>query len=50
VLAWQSISQEVTVWCFKKCSISNAADGTDDDVLWNVRSECEEDEGTDCGD
>jgi hypothetical protein len=25
-------------------------DGTDDDVLWNVRSECEEDEGTDCVD
>ena len=26
---------------------SNAVDGTDDDMLWNVRSECEEDEGTD---
>jgi hypothetical protein len=25
-------------------------DGTDDDVLRNVRSECEEDEGTDCED
>jgi len=32
-------------------------DGTDDDVMWNgseedgnVRSECEEDEGTDCED
>jgi len=32
-------------------------DGTDDDMLWNgskedgnVRSECEEDEGTDCED
>ena len=39
---------------FKKCHISNAADGTDDDMLWNgseeegnVRSECQEDEGTD---
>ena len=37
------------------CEGSNAVDGTDDDVLWNdskedgdVRSECEEDEGTDC--
>jgi len=41
---------------FKKCCISNAVDGTDD-ILWNgseedgdVRSECEEDEGTDCED
>jgi len=37
----------------KKCCISNAVDETDD-MLWdgsedngNVRSECEEDEGTD---
>ena len=42
---------------FKKCCISSAVDGTDDDMLWkgikeneNVRSECEEDEGTDCED
>jgi hypothetical protein len=41
---------------FKKCCISNAMDGTDD-MLWNgskddvnVRSECKEDEGTDCED
>ena len=45
----------VTVEGFKKCCVSNAVDGTDDDTLWNdsevegkVRSECEEDEGTDC--
>ena len=42
---------------FKKHCISNVVDGTDGDVLWNfgeedgnVRSECEEDEGTDCED
>jgi hypothetical protein len=42
---------------FKKCCISNAMDETDDDMLWNdseeggnVRSECEEDEDTDCED
>jgi hypothetical protein len=42
---------------FKKCYISNALDGTDDDVLWNgsekdgaVRGECEVDEDTDCDD
>ena len=38
---------------FKKCCISNAVDGTDDDILWNdeedgpIRGEFEEDEGTD---
>ena len=38
----------------KKCCISSAVGETDDDMLWNkneedgnVRSECEEDEGTD---
>jgi len=36
---------------------SSAVDGTDDDILWiagekdrTVRSECEEEKGTDCGD
>jgi hypothetical protein len=50
--AWQWISPEVTVKGVKKCCISNAADGTDDDMLWdgNVRSECEDDEGSDCKD
>jgi len=39
---------------FKKCCLLNAVDGTDDDMLWNgseedgnVKSECEEDKGTD---
>jgi len=35
---------------FKQCCISNVVDGNDDDTLWNVRSESEEDEGTDCED
>jgi hypothetical protein len=46
----------VTVKGFEKCCISSAVDGTDGD-MWNgseedgdVRSECEEDEGTDCED
>ena len=41
----------------KKCCIFSAVDWTDDDMLWNgseedrnVRSECKEDEGTDCAD
>ena len=40
---------------FKKCCMLSATDETDDDMLWNgreedesVKSECEEDEGTDC--
>jgi len=47
----------MTVKGFKKCCVSSAVDGTDDNMLWNgseedgnVRSECEEDEGTDCED
>jgi len=42
------------VKCFKKCCVSSAMDETDD-MLWNgseedgkVRSEYEEDKGTDC--
>jgi len=40
---------------FRKCCISSTLDETDDDMLWNgskeggnIRSECEDDEGTDC--
>ena len=50
IMAWQSVSPEVTVKGFKMCCISSAVDGTDD-VLWNgstdngnVRSECKEDD------
>jgi hypothetical protein len=35
---------------FKKCCISNVVDGTDGGMVWNVRGECGEDEGTDCED
>ena len=35
ITAWQCISPEVSVKGFKKCCISNAVDGTDDDMLWN---------------
>jgi hypothetical protein len=52
--AWQCISPEVIPKGFKKCSISSAVEGTENDKLWNedgdVRSGCEEDEGTDCED
>jgi hypothetical protein len=55
ITAWQRISPEVTVKGFKKSCISNTVNGTDGVMLWNgiaengeVRSECEEDDGTDC--
>jgi hypothetical protein len=54
IIALQHISSEVAVEGFKKCCVSSAVDGTDD-MLWNgsemegkFRSECEEEEGTDC--
>jgi len=56
-MAWQCFSPEVTVQGFKKCCISSAVERTDNDILCegsegvgHVRSECEEDEGTDCED
>jgi len=33
-MVWQCISPEVTVRDFRKCCISTALDGTDDDMLW----------------
>jgi hypothetical protein len=53
-MAWQFISPEAIMKGFKKCCASNAVSGTDKDMLRNdseedgdIRSECEEDEGTD---
>jgi hypothetical protein len=55
--AWQHISPEVIVKGVKKCCISIAMDGSEDDVLWNdseedgnVRSDGEEEKGTECDD
>jgi len=57
ITAWQRISAQVILKGFKKCCISNATDKPDDVIPWNgseedwkFRSECEEDEGTDCED
>ena len=33
-VAWQELHQDIIVKAFKKCCISNALDGTEDDVLW----------------
>ena len=32
--AWQKLHQDIIVKAFKKCCISNALDGTEDDMLW----------------
>ena len=38
-MAWQCISQEVTVKGFKKCCVTYAMEVTDDNVLRNVSEE-----------
>jgi hypothetical protein len=53
IITWQCVSPEVTAKGFKKCCISIAMDETDvmsnsSAEVGNIRSECEEDEGTDC--
>jgi hypothetical protein len=54
-MAWHRISPEVTDKVFKMCCMFNAVDETDDGMSsnvgeenGNVRSEHEEDEGSDC--
>ena len=37
--SWNEIKIETIVKSFKKCGISNALDGTEDDYLWNDRDE-----------
>ena len=39
ITASQHISPKVPVTGFKKCCISNAVDGTNDDMLWNDNKE-----------
>ena len=32
--AWKAIPESIIVTSFKKCCISNALDGSEDDILW----------------
>ena len=34
--AWQEISSDTIVYAFKKCGISNALDGTEDDIFFET--------------
>ena len=39
---WDEIKVSVVTKSFKKCCISNALDGTEDDMVWEDRDESEE--------
>ena len=56
-MTWECISPEAIEGFLRSAVYPGLVDGTDDGMLWNgseedghVRSECEEDEGTDCAD
>jgi len=44
--AWKAIPESIIVRFFKKCCISNALDGSEDDILWEDDGE-DKDEVTD---
>lgn len=37
--SWDSVKKDIVVKSFKKCGISNALDGTEDDVLFDTSEE-----------
>jgi len=41
--AWKAIPESINVRSFKKCCISNALDGSEDDVLWDDDGEDKDD-------
>jgi len=41
--AWKSIPESIIVRSFKKCCISNALDGSEDDILWEDDGEAKDD-------
>jgi len=44
--AWKAIPESISVRSFKKCCISNALDGSEDDILWEDDDEDKDD--SDC--
>jgi len=42
-VAWKAISESIIVRSFKKCYISNALDGYEDDILWEGDGEDRDD-------
>jgi len=49
--AWKAIPESIIVRSFKKCCVSNALDGSEDDIVWEDDVEDKDDsdwvEGTD---
>ena len=41
IQAWQDIDSAIIVKAFKKCCISNALDGSEDDILFEEESDSE---------
>ena len=41
--AWKAIPESIIVRSFKKCCISNALDGSEDDILWQNDGEDKDD-------
>jgi hypothetical protein len=41
--AWKAIPESIIVKSFKKCFISNALDGSKDDIVWEEDVEVKED-------
>jgi hypothetical protein len=41
--AWKAIPESIIVRSFKKCCISNALDGSEDDIVWKDDVEDEDD-------
>ena len=41
--AWKAIPESIIVRYFKKCCISNALDGSEDDILWEDDGEDKDD-------
>ena len=41
--AWKAIPESIIVRSFKKCCISNALDGSEDDILWEDGGEDKDD-------
>ena len=49
VSSWQELSKEMVERSFKKCGISNALDGTEDDLVWEEEEDSSQvEEEPDC--
>ena len=47
--SWQELSKEMVEHSFKKCGISNALDGTEDDLVWEEEEDSSQvEEEPDC--